>query len=132
MSIYLKQREIFFNYPQAEQNPAFSASLLLTGLYGIESVHSLNPERLYITYDIRLVSYDEIEEVLKEIGYHMDNSLLMKLKRALYNYTEQTERANLDCLSGQCKCTRDVFIKKYSLKPHGCRDPRPEHWRSYL
>lgn len=132
MSIYIKQREIVFNYPQAEQRPAFSASLLLTGLYGIEEVATLNPQRMLISYDIQHITYDEIEQVLKEIGYHLDNSLLMKLKRALYNYTEETERANLGCLNGQCKCTRDAFVKKYSVKPHGCRDPRPEHWRNYL
>lgn len=132
MSIYIKQREIIFNYPQAEQRPAFSASLLLTGLYGIETVNTLTADRILISYDIKLITFNEIEQVLKEIGYHLDNSLLMKLKRALYNYTEETERANLDCSNSQCKCTRDVFVKKYSVKPHGCRDPRPEHWRNYL
>jgi hypothetical protein len=132
MNIYIKQREIVFNYPQAEKRPAFSASLLLTGLHGIESVNTLTAERMLISYDIQLITYDEIEQVLQEIGYHLDNSLFMKLKRALYNYTEETERANLDCINGQCKCTRDVFVKKYSIKPHGCRDPRPEHWRGYL
>jgi hypothetical protein len=132
MTPLIKQREIVFYYPQAEQRPAHSASLLLTGLHGIETVNTLTSERLLIGYDISLVTYNEIEQVLEEIGYHLDNSLIMKLKRALYNYTEETERANLDCSNGQCKCTRDVFIKQYSSNPHGCRDPRPEHWRSYL
>ena len=132
MNILIKQREIVFNYPQAEKRPAFSASLLLTGIHGIENITTLTAERMLISYDIQQITYDEIEQVLQEIGYHLDNSLLMKLKRALYNYTEETERANLGYANGQCKCTRDVFIKQYSVKPHGCRDPRPEYWRNYL
>lgn len=131
MGLHVKHREIVFNSPQTESHPAHSAVLLLTSVEGIEKLSAIDSHHLLISYNILHLTFADIEMALQLVGYHLDNSLLVKLKRALYHYTEETERSNLGCASGQCKCTRDVFIKHYARKEHGCRDPRPEHWRDY-
>ena len=86
---------------------------------------------LFVRYDITVVTLNILEEVLVELGFHLDNSLMYKLKRALYAYTEETQRANLG-LEGESCADRKVFIQNYLRRRHGCRDDRPEHWRGYL
>ena len=102
--------------------------LMLVDVEGIEQVLALTNTQLSISYDVTCVTLNIIEQALLELGYHLDNSLLVKMKRALYYYTEETLRTNLGCNN----CTRDIFINRYQKQSHGCRDERPRHWRHYL
>jgi hypothetical protein len=130
--ILKKQREIIFDPLHPDPNQAQTATLALNDFNGIEQIDVLSPLRLIVRYHLSEVTLADIEFVLRELGFHLDNSLLSKMKRALYAYTEETERANHGYSSSQGKTTRDVFIKQYQKRPHGCRDPRPSHWRDYL
>jgi hypothetical protein len=104
---------------------------MLDGMDGVHEVNPAEPHLLFVRYDITIITLSLIEEVLVEFGYHLDNSLMHKLKRALYAYTEETQRANLG-LEGENTADRKVFIQNYLRRRHGCRDERPEHWRGYL
>lgn len=132
MQQWIKQREIVFCPLHPDRHQAHSAALLLLNIEGVQHVEALAAHRLLVRYDISMVTLAVIESALTEIGFHLDNALLLKLKRALYYYTEETERANLGCSDCQARTTRDVFIKEYQRRQHGCRDPRPAHWRHYL
>jgi hypothetical protein len=35
-------------------------------------------------------------------------------------------------MEAACCADKQVFIKQYLKRSHGCRDERPEHWRNYL
>ena len=131
MDILKKQREILFDALNPDPNQAQSATLAINELNGIEQVDVLSPLRLVVRYQLSEITLADIEFVLQELGYHLDGSLMSKMKRALYAYSEETERANHGYTSSQ-QSTRDVFIKQYQKRPHGCRDPRPSHWRDYL
>lgn len=126
-----KQRDIHFDSLHPDPNQAHSATLAISELNGIEQIDVLSPTRIAVRYQLSLITLADIEFVLRELGYHLDGSLMSKMKRALYAYTEETERANLGYTSSQ-QSTRDVFIKQYQKRPHGCRDPRPAYWRGYL
>ena len=77
-------------------------------------------------------SFDNLLEHLSLIHiYHLDNSLLCKLKRALFYYTEETQRENLAITQEGDLIQRDVFVNRYQRATHGCRDPQPEYWREY-
>jgi hypothetical protein len=132
VAILKKQREILFDPLHPDPNQAHSATLALNDFNGIEHIDVLSPTRLMVRYYLNKVTLADIEFVLRELGYHLDGSIMSKMKRALYAYTEETERANHGYSSSQGKSTRDVFIKQYQKRPHGCRDPRPSHWRDYL
>jgi len=127
----VKHREIRFCRLHPDQQQAHSASLILSD---VEGVHLLRPHDsylLHISYDISCLNLNLIEDVLVDLGFHLDNSLMVKLMRALYYYTEEAERANLGL--DACGCSdRKVFINRYLKLRHGCRDERPEHWRNYL
>jgi hypothetical protein len=126
----IKHREIRFCRLHPDKTQAHSASLLLSDVEGIERLHPVEPHLLHVSYDITQVTLLTLEDALIELGYHLDNSLMHKLKRALYHYTEETQRANLG-LTEAC-CAKQIFINRYLRRRHGCRDERPEHWRGYL
>jgi hypothetical protein len=130
-SSLVKHRDIRFCRLHPDKQQAHSASLVLSDVEGIERLRPNGSNLLHVSYDITSLSLCLIEDVLVDLGFHLDNSLTVKLKRALYYYTEEVERANLGL--DECGCAdRQVFINRYLKLRHGCRDERPEHWRNYL
>ncbi len=129
METLIKRREIFFDAMHPDKNQAQSAMLLLADIEGIEEVLHLSPLRLVVSYDVRHLTLALLESSLANEGFHLDNSLMAKLRRALYTYTEDTQRANLGVENGEN--TRNIFVNRYERLPHGCRDERPDHWRHY-
>jgi len=132
MTNFTKQRDVMFSPLHDDKYQASTASQMLIDLEGIIAADALSETHLIIKYDLRFFTLADIEELLSTVGFHLDNNLLIKIKRALYRYTEDTERANLGCIDGQSNCTREAYINRYQKLPHGCRDKRPEHWRDYL
>jgi len=127
----IKRRELRFCHLHPDPNQARSALLLLSDAEGVLEITLADELCLYITYDVRLMTLDAIEKVLIRLGYHLDSRLLYRMKRALYSYSEETQRANLG-VSESTDNTTQVFVKRYSSNYHGCRDKRPDHWRKYL
>lgn len=127
----IKRRELRFCHLHPDPNQARSALLLLSDAFGVTDITLADELCLYISYDIRYMTLDAIEKVLTRLGYHLDSRLLCRMKRALYSYSEETQRANLG-VSENTDNTTQVFVKRYSSNYHGCRDKRPDHWRKYL
>lgn len=128
----IKHRDIRFHALHGtEEAPAHSAMLLLADAPGIINLHPLSKLGLHVSYDLQRVTLAMIETALIEVGFHLDNSLMCKLKRALYHYTEDTQCINMG-YHPDSKTTRDIYICRYQRLQHGCRDERPSHWRKYL
>ena len=127
----IKRREIRFCHLHPDPEQARSALLLLSDAEGVVDIKFIDEQCLSVSYDVRLLTLQAIEDVLIRLGYHLDNRLLTRMKRALYSYSEETQRANLGS-SVETNTTTKVFVKRYSINYHGCRDKRPEHWRKYL
>jgi len=127
-----KHRLIHFSDMHPDSDQAGSSMLLLSDVKGVIKLHHINRVCLSIEYDIQFLNLKVLEEALAGVGYHLDNTLIHKLKRALCYYSEETQQANL----GYTQCCKDftkrIFINEYSHHEHGCRDDRPEHWREYL
>jgi len=130
----VKYRAIGFCNPHPDPQQALSAVLVLADIEGIIRVSIPDSTRsvLHVSYDLSEISLHIIEDLLTELGFHLDNSLLAKLKRALYYYTEENELQALDLPTGQDLSTREIFMRCYQCHSHGCRDERPQHWRKYL
>jgi len=130
----VKYREIGFCSPHPDPQQALSATLVLADIDGIIRVTIPDRARnaLHVSYDLNRISLNVIEDLLSELGFHLDNSLLAKLKRALYYYTEENELQALGSPTGQDQNTRDIFMRCYRCHSHGCRDERPQYWRKYL
>ena len=130
----VKHREIGFRDPHPNPQQAQTAMLLLADIEGIIHVSIPDPSQntIRVSYDLSLICLRVVEALLFELGFHLDNSLIAKLKRALYYYTEENEMDTLVVKTGQDRNTRDIFMRCYRCKTHGCRDERPEYWRKFL
>lgn len=133
----IKQREIHFSSLHANPDQAHSAVFIINDLTGVLMSHALDQCRIKIVYDLAKITLEEIEAVLRNIGFHLDNSILSKLKRSIVFYCEEASREN----SKNERLIREVHDKHKSdviyLRPNkkslcDCRDQRPEHWRQYL
>ena len=118
--------------PIPDPNQPGSAGELLIEVDGVVQVDPLDHGTLRVSYHLLELSLEQIETGLMEMGLHLDNRLIYRLKRTLHYYTEETQRANQGCRHGDSNCTRRIFAGRYRLLDHNCRDSRPEHWRKYL
>lgn len=131
---FVKHREIGFRDPHPDPRQAQTAILLLADVEGIvrAAIPDLRQNSIHVSYDLSAICLRVIEALLSELGFHLDNSLLAQIKRALHYYTEENEMQSLSIRDDQDHSTREVFMRCYRCKTHGCRDVRPEHWRNYL
>ena len=127
----IKRRDIHFMSPQADNNPAAAAFALLNDIEGIVEAEERDSYCICVTYDLSKITLNDIEDALMEVGFHLDNSILSKLKRALFYYAEETQLANLGYEHANSKSTLEIFINRHNQLPHGCRDERPSHLRRY-
>lgn len=127
-----KIREIVFQELHPDPDQAGSAVALLLDIEGVHRVEAVTPGTLQIAYHLIAITLEEIEQLLEQSGFHLDNGLVHKIRRALHHYTEEIQRANLGCAKGETNCTQKVFVNRYRKREHGCQDDRPDHWRRYL
>jgi hypothetical protein len=124
-----KIREIVFHDLPAGQ--AERARELLDGLDDIEaSIEVKYGEVLRVKYSVRNYTQEGLEKALETQGFHLDNSLLQKLKRALVYFCEKVQRENLAINAPDAK-SQQVFARVYEQHLHGDRDETPEEWREY-
>jgi hypothetical protein len=128
----IKRRQINFRDLHPERNDARTAAHFLAEVDGVLEAKPATPILLDIVYDLKRTCLEEIEGALVELGLHLDGAMLYKLKRSLHYYTESTYRDNHGIGRGGSNCTKRVFAQRWDSLEHGCRDPRPEHWRRYL
>ena len=128
----IKHREIAFSALHPSPNQAQIAALFLADVSGILRTEPATPQLLHVSYNLMCISLEQIETALVDVGLHLHSGLIHRLKRALYYYSEETQRANCGCPRGQSNCTDQVFVTRYTRLNHDCRDTRPEHWRRYL
>ncbi len=129
---FIKQHEIHFRNVNPNANDARETLRLLLGVQGIVNIQALTPDCVQVRYDLRQITLQVIESALTEVGFHLDNSLLSKMKRALFYYTEETQLVNRGYHHDQASSTLDIFVSCYNQRQHGCRDERPEYLRRYL
>ena len=128
---YKKCHEIRFSDPNPIKNQAFLASEVLIDTFGIESVDIIDALTIKVSYSVDLITFHKIEDQLTQVGLHLNNSLLSKLKRSLYYYTEENLVQSLSNQHRPRNCAKSIFVHRQKNSPRGCHDNRPEHWRHY-
>jgi len=123
-----KIREIVFHpLPPGQTERAL---LLLAGLEGLEVTIGADIRRLQVRYHICEYTLEGLETALASQGFHLDNSLLCKLKRSLAYYCESVQRRNVAANEPDIK-SQQAFMKVYERHLHGDSDETPEEWRGY-
>jgi len=123
-----KDREIVFHdLPSGQVERALS---LLEGMDGLTAVAAPAPNQLRVRYNVCEYTLEGLESALSSQGFHLDNSLLSKLKRALAYFCEGVQRRNIAANEPDIK-SQQAFVKVYEKHLHGDRDETPEEWRGY-
>jgi hypothetical protein len=124
-----KIREIVFHDLPAGQ--VERARELLDGLDCIEaSIKIEGGKTLTVQYKVTHYTLQGLEKALEAQGFHLDNSLLQKIRRALIYFCENVQRENLTINAPDAK-SQQVFARVYEQHLHGDKDETPEEWREY-
>lgn len=124
-----KIREIVFH--DLPDGQVERARELLDGLDSIQaSVRIESGNTLVVQYKITHYTLQGLEKALEAQGFHLDNSLLQKIRRALIYFCENVQRENLAINAPDAK-SQQVFARVYEQHLHGDRDETPEEWREY-
>ena len=124
-----KEREIRFTALPPGQ--AERALLSLRPLKGLHVAPGGRARSLTVSYSVLDYSLEMLEEALRDAGFHLDNSLYMKLVRALVYFCEETQRHNLESPERLIKQSNEVYIQVYDQHPHGDHDDTPLEFREY-
>lgn len=121
----IKNREIRFKLSTAGQ--AQKAEQLLAGVAGIEHVEAIALDCLQIRYSVEELTLNMIESALTEVGFDLDDGLVIRFKRAVYSYCEDALRASIGVEEAG-----DDAEPALSLPENALQDPRPHDWRKYV
>ena len=124
-----KQREIrFVSLPPGQAERALRSLRLLKGL---RVRVGERPDSLVVSYSVLDHSLETLENGLREAGFHLDNSLYMRLMRTLVYFCEETQRHNLESPERLIKQSNEVYVTVYDQHPHGDHDDTPAEFREY-
>ncbi|ATE60855.1 hypothetical protein [Thauera sinica] len=125
----IKQRELRFKpTPPGQHERAWRA---LSMLEGVEVERTGRELALTVRYSVLDHSLEALEDALREAGFALDDSLYMKLVRALVYFTEETQRHNLVSPERLIKQSHEVYIQAWSHHVHGDHDDTPPELREY-
>lgn len=125
-----KKREILFSKFPPGQVP--EAADDLRRLEDIDVRAKDESRALGVSYDLQHHSLRELDEHLVDKGYHLDNTLLTKLTRALIYYVEDTQVHNLGAPEKRLKrSSQTAYVQAWEHHPHGDHDETPPEWREY-
>lgn len=124
----IKQRLICLRGPHQYTDQAPAAALVLTDVTGIFKAKAIGPNRLSLTYSLEYLTYETIAELLMELGFHLDNSILSKIRRAMYEYVETTtlERMQAESHASQTRPEKPSTNNRKN-EPQASTD----HWQKY-
>jgi hypothetical protein len=120
----IKERDIRFTLADSDQ--AERAARLLTGIPGIESMQVTRAGNLHIRYDVQALTLQMIESALSNVGFKLEDSALLRLKRAVFSYCEDALRASLGVEQHNAEKPSLILHRDQS------HDPRPDNWRNYI
>jgi len=92
----VKHREIVFDSNHPDPHQGKTAALRLSDVPGVLDVQVISDTAIKVSYHLLDIDLQQIEDGLVDAGFHLSGKLIYKLRRALYYYTEETERANLN------------------------------------
>lgn len=125
-----KNREILFSKFPPGQVPEAAGDLQDLDAVVIEP--RFEKRSLGVSYDLQQHTLRELDDHLIDKGYHLDNTLMTKLTRALIYYVEETQLHNIGAPEKRLKrSAQEAYVQAWEHRPHGDHDETPQEWREY-
>lgn len=122
-----KRRDIHFDHARPEQ--VMQARMLLAGLEGLAVTPGHGQHSLSIAYDLTDYTLQGLETALIRQGFHLDNSIVHQLARAVIYFCEDTQLRNLRTPERLIKKSNEIYSKAWEHHPHGDHDDTPPELR---
>ncbi len=123
----LKCRELVFHpTPPGQAERALDLLVCLPRM----TVAHIGPRTLRIAYCMLDYSLEDIENELQVQGFHLEATLLIRLKRNLAYYCERVQRENMGKPEPRTKNYK-AHVESWHKRPHGDHDETPSEWRQY-
>lgn len=103
----LKHREVGFRGPHHDGDQAAGACVFTAQLPGVVNAMHRHAACMAVSYDLRRICLKVLRRHLQLAGFHLDASLMTKLKIALVEYAEENERESLGL--GSCPLPQQAF-----------------------
>ena len=125
-----KKREIVFSKFPPGQVP--EAADDLNHLDAVAVDPKLDKRAVEVAYELTDHTLRELDEHLIDKGFHLDNTLMTKLTRALIYYVEETQLHNIGAPEKRLKRSeQEAYVQAWEQRPHGDHDDTPPEWREY-
>lgn len=122
-----KHREIRFGkLPPGQAEQALS---LLKRLERMEVSPGLTANSVSVWYEIEDYTMEGLEAALRRQGFHLENTIYVKLIRALVYFCEDTQLRNMHGPQRLLKKSHEVYSKAWEHHPHGDHDDTPPDLR---
>lgn len=108
-----------------DESQAEEACAALRNIKGVHDAQPVNNHRLSLTYSLEHLTFELIEDLLRELGFYLDDSVFALIRRNIFQYLEDNarEKINLDEQEKQkLVCPVD------SEMPH---DEPEKYWNDY-
>jgi hypothetical protein len=122
-SPYIRKRLVCLKR-SGDASQAAEACVALRGIKGVVDAHPVNHHRLQLTYSLEHLTFELIEELLKELGFYLDNSLFSYIRRNIYQYLEDTAREKIQVDEGKHSLMCQV-------DPQNLQDEPEKYWNNY-
>lgn len=125
-----KERNILFSKFPPGQVP--EAASFLEQQDRLEAIPHVERRTVAVAYDLHDHCLEEIESSLEDRGFHLDNTLMSKMIRALIYYVEETQLHNLEAPDRPLKKSQnEAYTHAWERHLHGDHDDTPPEWREY-
>lgn len=125
----VKQRELRFKtLPPGQVERAWRVLRMLKDL---QVERGARETGLIVRYSVLDYTLEALEDALRNAGFALDNTLYMKLVRALVYFSEETQRHNLMSPERLIKQSNKVYIQAWAHQVHGDHDDTPLELREY-
>ena len=88
-------RRVYLKPGDDSRRDAHSACEALVNIDGIVLAAPHGEQSLHIIYSLNELSFEIVIDLLEELGYQPDDSLLMSLRNTIFCYLEDNARANM-------------------------------------
>lgn len=123
----LKRREIVFHpLPPGQVERALALLAELPAL----TVSQTGPLSLQVAYCVADYTLEGLEIALAAQGFHLEGSLLIRIRRTLAYYSERVQRENMTKPEHRTK-NYQAHMEAWNKRPHGDHDETPVEWRQY-
>lgn len=88
-------RRIFLKHSDDPSTQAHAACNALANIDGILLAAPHSEASIHIVYSLNKVSFEIVTDLLNELNFEMDNSILISLRNTIYCYLEDNARDNI-------------------------------------